>query len=789
MDFLKVLGSRLLFVDGGFGTMLHSMGLTGGQAPGSWNKQHPDRVQKVHEAYLEAGCDIVTANTFGVDALHFGDQAADVARAGVGLAKEAVKKAGRGYVAMDLGPTGKLLEPFGDLPFEKAVTLLGDMAAAGAQAGADVIFIETVSDSYELKAAVLGARERTNLPVIATMMVNENEKLLTGGDIPGMVAMLEGLGVTALGMNCGLGPKQTVPLLQKMMACASVPVQVCPNAGLPQLIDGQTRYLLTPEEFAGDMETLARMGPWLLGGCCGTTPEHIAAMIQRNKNLPAQHIAPKSDTVICSYNKTVIFGGLPALIGERINPTGKPRLQQALREGDFGYLQEEAFSQKDKGARVLDVNVGLPGLDEPALLKQAVESLQSVINLPLQLDTADPQALARGLRVYNGKALVNSVTGKAASMAAVFPLVKKYGGVVVALPLNESGIPPTAEGRLAVARNILAEAEKYGIGRKDILLDGLTMAVSAGPDAAVITLETIRRAKEELGLKTILGVSNVSFGLPRREKLNAAFFAMAICAGLDAAIMNPHSAPMMEAFLAGAALAGRDEQFQQYIAAFGGQEEAVPKGKEESLADAVRQGLASQAARAAEALLQTGASPLDIVEGELIPALNRVGQGYESGKLFLPQLLMSAEAAKAAFDKLNARLLGSGQKARHKGRILLATVEGDIHDIGKNIVKVLLENYGFEVRDMGRDVRAEAVVEAALREDIRLVGLSALMTTTLPGMEKTIGLLKERVPGIKVMVGGAVLTKEYAAQLGADFYGRDAMASVGYAQEVFGGKE
>ena len=786
MDFVKQLGSRILFVDGGLGTMLQSMGLAGGQPPGSWNILHPERVRKVHEAYLQAGCDIITTNTFGVDALHFGGQAANVMRAGVSLAREAVEKAGRGMVAMDLGPTGKLLQPFGDLPFETAVTLFGDMAEAGAQAGADVIFIETMSDSYELKAAVLGCRERTNLPIVVTMMVNANEKLLTGGDIPGMVAMLEGLGVTALGLNCGLGPKQTEPLLQKVMAAASVPVQVCPNAGLPVFEDGHTHYLLSPDEFALEMESLAQLGPWLLGGCCGTTPDHMAAMIRRLKDRKAAPITPKNDTVVCSYSKTVVFGGMPVVIGERINPTGKPKLQKALKEGDLEYLQEEAFSQQDMGARILDVNVGMPGLDEPTLLTQAVESLQSVISLPLQLDTANPEALAKALRVYNGKALINSVTGKAASMAAVFPLVKKYGGVVVALPLDESGIPPTAEGRLNVASKILAKAQEHGIARKDILLDGLTMAVSAGPEAAVVTLETIRRAKEELGLHTILGVSNVSFGLPRREKLNAAFFSMAIAAGLDAAILNPHSAPMMEAFLAGAAIVGRDEQFRAYIESFGGQEAApAPKEKEESLSDAVRQGLASQAARAAEALLHSGCAPLDIVEGELIPALAKVGQGFESGKLFLPQLLMSAEAAKAAFDKLRVALAVLGQETKSRGKILLATVEGDIHDIGKNIVKVLLENYGFHVFDLGRDVPAETVAETAIREDIPLVGLSALMTTTVPGMEKTIRLLREKKPGTLIMVGGAVLTEDYAKQIGADFYGKDAMASVGYAMQVF----
>ncbi len=787
MDFEKMLGTRFLFVDGGLGTMLQSMGLSGGQPPGSWNLQHPDRVRKVHEDYLAAGCDIITANTFGADALHFGGQSLNVVRAGVSLVREAVNNAGRGIVALDLGPIGKLLQPFGDLPFETAVTLFGDMAENGAQAGADVIFIETMSDSFEIKAAVLGCRERTNLPIVVTMMVNENEKLLTGGDIPGMVAMLEGLGVAALGLNCGLGPRQMLPLLQKLMECTSLPVQVCPNAGLPHLENGKTHFLLSPEVFAEEMEELARLGPWLLGGCCGTTPDHMAAMISRLKNEKPKPIRAKDDTVVCSYGKTVVFGKLPVLIGERINPTGKPRLKQALKDGDMAYLQQEAVLQQESGAHMLDVNVGLPGIDEPRVLAQAVESLQAVTDLPLQIDTADPAALEQALRVYNGKALVNSVTGKAASMAAVFPLVKKYGGAVVALPLDESGIPLTAEGRIAIARKILDEALRYGIPKKDILLDGLTMTVSTDRNAALTTVETIRRAKQELGLHTILGVSNVSFGLPRREKLNAAFFAMALAAGLDAAILNPHSAPMMEAYVAGSAIAGRDEQFAAYISAFGGQETASAPAAhgEPGLMDAVLKGLAVQAGHAAQAMLDEGHAPLSLVEEELIPALSKVGSGFETGKLFLPQLLMSAEAAKAAFDRIRAALLASGQESKSRGKILLATVEGDIHDIGKNIVKVLLENYGFQVIDLGRDVSAEAVAEAAVREDIRLVGLSALMTTTVPGMENTIRLLRERKPETVVMVGGAVLTEDYARQIGADFYGKDAMASVNYAMKVF----
>ena len=788
MDFLRLLGTRLMFVDGGFGTMLHSMGLTGGQLPGLWNLKHPDKVQRVHEAYLQAGCDIISTNTFGVDALHFGGEAKKVTEAGVLIARQAVKKFGHGLVALDLGPTGKILEPFGDLPFETAVTLFGDMAEAGAKAGADVIFIETVSDSYEIKAAVLACKERTNLPIVVTMMVNENEKLLTGGDIPGMVAMLEGLGVTALGLNCGLGPKQMLPILTKIMQYTSLPVQLCPNAGLPYLENGQTMFRLDAGHFASEMQELVALGPWLLGGCCGTTPDHMKAMIERYKDTKPQPITKKQHTIISSYGKSVLFGETPILIGERINPTGKPRLKQALKDGDMAYMQQEAAAQQEHGAHVLDVNVGLPGIDEAAVLAQAVHSLQSITDLPLQLDTVDIKALECSLRIYNGKALVNSVTGKASSMAAVFPLIQKYGGVVVALPLDEGGISETAEGRLQIAQKIVQEAEKYGIHKKDILLDGLTMTVSTDKKAALITLETIQRARDELGLKTILGVSNVSFGLPKREKLNAAFFAMALANGLDAAIMNPHSAPMMEAFWAGAALSGRDDQFAGYIAAFGGadaQNAPVTSKNEPGLYESVLKGLSAQAGKAAQALLEEGREPLSLIEEELIPALTEVGSGFESGKLFLPQLLMSAEAAKAAFDRLKAKLAASGQTTKSRGKVILATVEGDIHDIGKNIVKVLLENYGFTVIDLGRDVPVDAVVETAIRENVSLVGLSALMTTTVPSMEKTIRALREKKPGTLVMVGGAVLTQEYAVQMGADFYGKDAMASVSYAQKVF----
>lgn len=786
-------GRELLFFDGAMGSMLQQAGLPQGMLPERWNVENPEAVKAVHARYAAAGCHLLKTNTFGANRLKCGEDTPRLIEAGVSLARRAVQESGREDMAvfMDIGPTGKLLEPLGDLGFERAVELFAEMAKAGEQAGADGILIETMSDTYEMKAAVLGAKEATHLPVVATMIFDENGRLLTGGDIPAAVALLEGLGVDALGVNCGMGPEQMQKLLPELLACASVPVVVNPNAGLPRNEGGQAVYDISPEAFACVMEEIVRAGAWLVGGCCGTTPEHLAAMIARCREIVPPAIVSKRRTVVSSYARAVEIGGAPIIIGERINPTGKSRLKQALRDNDMDYILDEGMTQQDNGAHILDVNVGLPGIDERSRMTEVVSTLQSMLKLPLQIDTADARAMESAMRVYNGKPLVNSVSGKKESMDMVFPLVRKYGGVVVALTLDEEGIPATADGRLRIAAKIRDEAARYGIGPEDILVDALTMTVSAEPSAALVTLETVRRVKSELGMKTILGVSNVSFGLPQREILNATFYTMALQSGLDAAILNPNAEAMRRVYDAFCALTAQDAQCGAYIERYGttstkenpgGQGDSTQKT---TLREAIVQGLKERAYDAATELVRD-MPPLEVIHRELIPALDTVGQGFEKGRLFLPQLLMSAEAAKAAFEAVRVHLNNTGEKPAKKECIVLATVRGDIHDIGKNIVRVLLENYGYDVRDLGKDVEAQTIVQAVRDTGARLVGLSALMTTTVAGMEEAIRALRAEAPACKIMVGGAVLTPEYAQDIGADFYGRDAMSSVRYAQQLFG---
>ena len=674
----------------------------------------------------------------------------------------------------------------GDLPFEQAVELFGEVVRIGAAAGADLVLIETMSDSYELKAAVLAAKENCDLPVLATVIFDENGKLLTGGTVDAVVALLEGLGVDALGVNCGLGPKQMVPIVKRLTEVSSLPVIVSPNAGLPRSENGKTVYDIRADEFASLMAEIADLGVQVLGGCCGTTPAHIRAMIEACKAKPFVPMAKKHRTVVSSFSQAVEIGGKPVIIGERINPTGKSKFKAALREGNIEYILSEGLTQEDSGAHILDVNVGLPEIDEPAMMEQVVTRLQSVLALPLQIDTSNTEAMERGMRLYNGKPMINSVSGKRESMEAVFPLVKKYGGVVVGLTLDENGIPDTAEGRVQIAKKIYDTAAQYGIGKEDIVIDGLAMTISSDSGSALVTLETLRRVRDELGGHTILGVSNISFGLPQREIINANFFTMALQNGLSCAIINPNADAMMRSYRAFLALTGQDAQCAGYIAAYGSQPAAAPQAAADSampLGEAIERGLRERAAEAAKAALQT-VQPLELVNTELIPALDRVGKGFEAGTVFLPQLLMSAEAAKAAFDVVKDAMRGAPQETR--GRIILATVKGDIHDIGKNIVKVLLENYGYQVLDLGKDVAPEVIVDTAVRENVPLVGLSALMTTTVVSMEQTIRLLREKKPDAKVVVGGAVLTQEYADSIGADCYARDAMATVHYADSVFG---
>ena len=784
MKLEELLGKRLVFVDGGMGTMLQAAGLTGGEAPERWNLTHPETVAEVHRAYLAAGCDIVTANTFGATGARFGAELQKVIQAGVKLARQGVEEAGHGFAAFDMGPTGKLLAPYGELPFQEAVSLYRQAAAWGAEAGADLIIIETMGDPYEMKAAVLGAREACDLPILATMMADVNGRLLTGGTVETMAVLLDGLGVTALGLNCGLGGPEMLPLLRRIRRVTERPLLCSPNAGLPRMEGGRTVFPAGPEAFAQAQRELAQAGAWLLGGCCGTTPEHIRAMVAACREVTPAPVPPVTETWISSGSEAVCLDHGPVVIGERINPTGKKRMQEALRTGDVNYLLKEAVSQSAAGAAVLDVNVGLGGVDEAAWMERAVSAIQGVCTCPLQLDTADPEALARGLRAYNGKALINSVSGKQEVMDQVFPLAKRYGGTVVALLLDEEGIPDTAEGRVAIARRIMAEAARYGIAKRDLVMDALTMTVSTGERNALVTLETLRRCREELGVRTVLGVSNISFGLPQREKLAGPFLTLALGVGLDAAILNPLSEAMMDAWQAALTLTGRDKGCRAYLERFAGAA-PVKSGTQAafSLEEAVRRGLRAEAERAARERLSEGEAPMDLVEKRLLPALTQVGDGYEAGTLFLPQLLMSAEAAQGAFALVQQALGEKSTGMRRQGRIALATVEGDIHDIGKNIVKVLLESYGFEVLDLGKNVKPEQVLAAVQAEKLHMVGLSALMTTTVPAMERTIALLRREAPDCRVVVGGAVLTPELAAAIGAHAYARDAMDTVRFARK------
>ena len=807
-ELMEEIRKRIVFFDGGTGSLLQANGLKPGELPETWNILQPEIVTKLHYDYLEAGADIVKTNTFGANGLKFNDASEygldEIVTAAMENAKKAVSKAGdKGYIALDIGPTGKLLKPLGDLGFEEAYRLFSDVVAIGAREGADLVLIETMSDSYEVKAAVLAAKENCNLPVFATMIFDSKGKLLTGGTVESTVALLEGLGVDALGINCGLGPVQMKGILADIMKAASVPVIVNPNAGLPRSEGGRTVYDIDADEFAGTMREIVEMGACVVGGCCGTTPEHIRKTIALCKDQPARMPEKKNRTVISSYAQAVEIDKNPVLIGERINPTGKSKFKQALRDHNLEYILREGVAQQDNGAHVLDVNVGLPEIDEAAMMEEVVMELQSIIDLPLQIDTSNIQAMERALRVYNGKPLINSVNGKQEVMEAVFPLVKRYGGVVVALALDEDGIPETADGRLKVAEKIYAKASEYGIERKDIVIDALCMTVSSDSRGAITTLETVRRVRDELGGKTILGVSNISFGLPQREIVNAAFFTMALQKGLNAAINNPNSEAMMRSYYSFRELADLDPQCSEYISVYSGQVATLGQtvrqgggsGKADgsgtamsaSLAESIERGLKESAHQAVTELLKT-LEPLVIINEEMIPALDRVGKGFEKGTVFLPQLLMSAEAAKAAFEVIKEQLAKSGREEEKKGKIILATVKGDIHDIGKNIVKVLLENYGYDVIDLGKDVPPELVVETAVEQAVKLVGLSALMTTTVPSMEETIRQLQKTVPGIRVMVGGAVLTEEYAKTIGADRYCRDAMASVNYAEKVFAGE-
>ena len=800
MTFLELLRKGPFYLDGGFGTLLQRKGLKPGEAPESWNLTHPEEVAAIHRAYYEAGSHMVATNTFGVHPQRYSlPDCEKMIRAAAACAEKARREADAGqekFIALDVGPCGKLLKPLGPLDFEEAVRGFAEVVRIGTACGVDCIFLETMNDGAETRAALLAAKENCNLPVLVSNAYGADGKLMTGGTPSSVAAMLEGLGADAVGVNCSLGPDALAPIVEQYLEAASVPVLMKPNAGLPRDRDGKTVYDIGPEEFSRQIARLVPKGLRIMGGCCGTTPDYIRALKAATAGMKPPAIKPKDRTVVASRGRTVELGKDPVIIGERINPTGKKRLRKALEEGDMAYILNEAIAQEERGAEVLDVNVGTPGVDEAALLAQAVQELQAVTDLPLQLDTADPAAMEKALRVYNGKAMINSVNGKREVMDAIFPLVRKYGGVAVALTLDENGIPATAEGRLAIAERILAEAEKYGIRRKDILFDPLTMTVSTDGLAAKVTLDALRLIREKTGCGTVLGVSNVSFGLPEREVLGSAFLTMALHSGLSAAIMNPLSDRMLGAMISYRTLTGRDDNCGAYIgfasslpalqAVAAGPAEGVraaaAETEEKGLRRAVAKGLCREAAKLARAALEGGQDGMDLVQREIIPALDEVGQGFESKRIFLPQLMMSAEAAEAAFREIKEKTGGQAEGREGGTPVVLATVKGDIHDIGKNIVRLLLENYGFAVTDLGKDVPPDKVLEAVERLRAPVCGLSALMTTTVPAMAETVALLHERAPWCRVMVGGAVLTEEYARQIGADGYGRDAMAAVRVAE-------
>lgn len=771
-----------LMLDGGMGTMLQEAGLPMGGIPEMWNMTHPDKITAIHRAYVEAGSDVIYTNTFGANRLKMartGRSVQEIISAAVRNARAAADPGT--LVALDIGPVGQLLEPTGTLSFEEALDIFREEIEAGRDA--DLYVLETMTDLAEVRAGVLAVQEYGGgKPVFVTMSFEENGRTFTGCDIAAMALTLEGLGVDAVGVNCSLGPEELVPIVEKLCKWTTLPVIVKPNAGLPDPVTGT--YSFTAEKFAGAMKPFVQMGAVIFGGCCGTTPAHIKAACESIRSMQPVPRDPQIPAAVCSATQVVTIDQ-PRIIGERINPTGKKRFQQALREGDMDFILAQAVSQVQAGAEILDVNVGLPGVQEPEMQRLTVCALQGVTDAPLQIDTTDPEALEEGLRHFHGKAIVNSVNGEEKSLQTVLPLVKRYGAAVVGLTLDEKGIPKTAEERFAIAKRILDRALSLGIRREDVYIDCLTLTASAEQEAVMETLTALHRVKTELGLRTVLGVSNISFGLPARELVNRTFLTMALYAGLDLPIMNPNIESMTAAVRSFRLLAGFDTNSTAYIAAYGGETPKVQASPvSTTLEAAVENGLAAQAADCTRELLQSE-DPMEIVNGRLIPALDKVGAAFEKGTVFLPQLICAAGAAQSAFEVIKTVLSGSGSRTEN-GVIVLATVKGDIHDIGKNIVKILLENYGYRVIDLGKDVPEETVVRAVEENHVQLCGLSALMTTTLPSMERTIALLKVRCPWCRTVVGGAVLTAEYAERIGADFYARDAKATVDAAKQIFG---
>lgn len=774
--------TEFLMLDGGMGTILQAKGLPLGGIPELWNLEQPDIITSVHRAYVEAGADVVYTNTFGCNRLKMARTGHSVQEL-IAAAVTNARRSGTKQVALDIGPIGQMLEPTGILRFEEAYEIFKEQILAGQDA--DLYVLETMSDLAEVRAGVLAAREHGGgKPIFVTMSFEETGRTFTGCCIPSMALTLEGLGVDAIGVNCSLGPEELVPIVEELCRWTTLPVIVKPNAGLPDPVTNT--YHFTPERFAACMKPFVEMGAVIFGGCCGTTPEHIRAAAQFIRSSHPVERHPVIPSAVCTPNRTVIIDQ-PRIIGERINPTGKKRFQQALREHDTDYILGQALQQIDAGADILDVNVGLPDIDETEMMQTAVKAIQSITDTPLQLDTTNAAALEAGLRLYCGKPIVNSVNGEESSLNTVLPLVKKYGAAVVGLTLDKDGIPKTAEGRFAIAERILKRALSLGIRREDVYIDCLTLTASAEQEGVMETLHAVERVKKELGLRTVLGVSNISFGLPSRELVTRNFLTMALYAGLDLPIINPNTESMTAAVRTYKLLAAIDKNAEDFIAFYGTEQKPAPVQNTTSLTlgDAVMAGLKNESGSLTKALLAE-TEPMQIVNGELIPALDRVGAEYEKGAIFLPQLISAASAAQAAFEVIKVYLSEHSEGTVDRGTIVLATVKGDIHDIGKNIVKILLENYGYQVIDLGKDVPCETVVQATVQSHAPLVGLSALMTTTLPSMEETVKLLRKQCPWCKTVVGGAVLTPEYAQRIGADFYAKDAKETVDIAKRVFG---
>lgn len=788
-ELLSRLGKERLYFDGATGTELAKLGLLPGEAPEVMSLRAPEAVEALHRAYFDAGADIIKTNTFGANRLKY-ENYDEIIRASVGCALRARGDRDGKYVALDIGPTGRMIEPLGDLPFETAVEIFSEMILAAD--GMDLILIETMNDTLEMKAALLAAKENSSLPVFVTCVYDASGKMLTGASPEVAVEILQGLGADAIGLNCSLGPDLMCDLVSRFVESSSIPLVVNPNAGLPEVIGDKTVFSFDESEFASYM---VKMAPYsaVMGGCCGTSPEYIKALAQATRDIPLQPITKKYHTRVTSFAKYAEIGPRTLIVGERLNPTGKKKLKEALRSGDMSYVLLEATAEAEAGAHVLDVNVGLPDIDEKTKMCEVIKTVQSVCDLPLQIDSADPKVLETAMRIYNGKPLVNSVNGSESSMSAVLPLVKKYGGAVIALTLDENGIPSDVGGRVEIARRIIARAADYGIDKKDVIVDPLALAVSADPKGALVTLGAVRALAEE-GIYTSLGVSNISFGLPRRDVINSAFFSAALATGLNVAIINPLAEGMMNAYRAHEALFNMDPECGDYIAyATSLPEEKSNQGVTRveknadvtpinTLREAICRGLSKKAGEIASSLISEADAML-VIENEIIPALDEVGKRFERGETFLPSLLSSAEAATVAFGEVRKAITtGKGEST---GEIVLATVLGDMHDIGKNIVRVILESHGFTVHDLGRNVSPEAVLAAVERTGARLVGLSALMTTTVPAMERTVKLIAKEHPDVKVMVGGAVMTREYAKMIGADYYAADAMGAARVCKSFF----